>query len=59
MPARAASLLAFRSEFAADLPVVVQEIGLLGGFRLCSASFWLLLVRLCVIAPDTEDYARL
>ena len=39
-------------------PVVVQQIGLLGGFRLCSASFWLLLVRLCVIASDTDDYAR-
>ena len=51
-------VLGFRSEFATDLPVVVQQIGLLGGFRLFSASFWLLLVRACAITSDTEDCAR-
>ena len=42
------------SEFAADRPVVVQQIGSLGGFRLLSASFWLLLVMLCVIISNIE-----
>jgi hypothetical protein len=46
------------SEFAADRPVVVQQIGSLGGFRLLSASFCLLLVRWCVITSHKEDFAH-
>ena len=46
------------SEFAADRPVVVQQIGSLGGFRLLSASFWLLLVMLSVIISNIEGCAH-
>ena len=38
--------------------LVVQQIGSLGGFRLLFASFWLLLVMLCVIISNIEGCAH-
>ena len=53
-----AAPIVFASEFAADRAVVVQQIGSLRGFRLISASFWLLLVMLCVIISNIEGCAH-